>query len=216
MVSQLRLLALLLFLSTLLMPNASANTISITQALVSIGPNNGSGDNVSSTLAGPGTLISGGGGASCDFCVGPNFFLPGQSVSASVGFIAPLEFLATVQIGGTTFNPNDVTFGSAFITSGTINFPAGANTPPIFTITLPASFSDVHGATTNQQLTLAIHSGELVLSFKLMPRSGGVPASYFYSSGEFITTPESGTFVLLASGLSIVGSLLSRRQWRTT
>jgi PEP-CTERM motif len=211
MVSRLHLLAFLAFLLTLLMPKANANTISITQALVSIGPNEGSGDNVSSTMGGRGTFISGGGGASCDFCGGSNFFLPGQSVSASVGFIAPLEFLSTVQIGGITFDPNDVTFGSAFISSGTIRFPAETNTPPIFTIILPASFSEVHGATTNQQLTLAIHSGELVLSFDLMSPSAGATASYFYSSGEFITTPEPGTLVLLATGLAVVGSLLRRR-----
>jgi hypothetical protein len=221
MLSRVHSLSLLLLLLILLMHNASANTISITQAFVSINPNFGSGDNVSSTMAGTGTSISGGGGASCDFCVSTSSFLLGQSVSASVGFIAPLEFLSAVQIDGNTFDPNNVTFGSAFITSGTITFPAGGNAPPIFTLTLPASFSDVHGAiiSSNQQLTLAIHPGELVLTFDFVPANGAIPASYTYNSGEFITTPEPGTLVLLASGLGIIGSLLKRKQglsWQAT
>src|SRR5579864_4604077 len=127
MSSCLRSVLLFLFITPLLASRASADTISITQAVITINPNFGGGDNVSSSMTGPGTQVSGGGGAGCDFCFINAFLFPSTSVSASVGFVAPFEFLNAVpQINGTRYDPNDVSFGSSFITSGTITFPAGA------------------------------------------------------------------------------------------
>ena len=46
--------------------------VNITYATVHMGPNDGSGDNVSFTLIGPGTNITGIGGMACfDWCSGP-------------------------------------------------------------------------------------------------------------------------------------------------
>jgi len=212
MSSCLRFVLLLLFITPVITSGASADSISITQAVISIFPNIGIGDNVSSSMAGGGTSISGGGGAGCGFCFVPTFGFLGGSLSASVDFIAPFGFLDTVQINGVTYDPNNVTFGSSFITSGTITFPGGSNVPPTFTITLPATFADVHGEiiSSNQPLTLVIHPGELVLSFSLQPAGEGIPAYYTYTGGEFITTPEPGTVALLATGLLILAGRLRR------
>jgi len=190
----------------------SADSIAITQAFISIDLNLGEGNNVSSGMMGPGTQLSGAGGAGCGFCSLGAFLLPGTSVDASVGFIGPLEYLSEVQINGTIYDPNDVSFGGSFITSGTITFPAG--NVPMFTVTLPATFGDVHGMiiSSGQTVTLNIHPGELVLSFNLIPSSEGVPANYEYAGGEFITTPEPGTLGLMATGLVSLYAVIPRKR----
>lgn len=208
------LLPLSLLCITLISSSArmNADTISITQAVISINLNFGAGDNVSSSMTGPGTQISGGGGAGCDFCFTNAFLFPGTSVSASVDFIAPLQSLLAVQINGTTYDPNNLSFGSSFISSGTITFPAG--NVPVFTVTLPATVADIHGGviSAGQSLTLIIHPGELVLSFHLKPANDVFPANYEYAGGEFITTPEPGTLGLMASGLAaIAGAIVGNR-----
>ena len=190
----------------------NADSISITQAVISISPNLGFGDNVSSNMTGPGTQISGSGGAGCGFCFIGALLSPGTSVSASVDFIGPFEYLSVpLQINGTIYDPNDVSFGSSFIASGTIIFPAG--NVPMFTVTLPATFGDVHGGiiSTGQPLTLIIHPGELVLSFHLNPANGSFPASFEYAGGEFITTPEPGTLGLMATGFTGMCAVIRRK-----
>ena len=183
---------------------ASADSIfHVNQAVLFIGPNDGTGDNVSSFLGGPGISLSGGGGAGCEFCDLFSQFSPGQSLSASVDFMAALEFVGAITLRGTTYDPNDVTFGSSWITSGAFTFPAGHKSSFGFTVSLPAFSSDVHGAviSTGEALTLAIHPGKLVLSFEFVPGIGGSPGSYAYTGGEFMTAPEPSAFLMLGTGL---------------
>lgn len=201
-----------LFITLVLLFAGAANADSIfqiNQAAVSIGFNFGDGDNVSGFFAGPGISVSGGGGASCDFCFFPSFS-PGQSLSASVGFIGALEFVDGMILRGTTYGPNDVSFGSSVITSGVFTFPVGRNSPFVFTITLPALFSDIHGIlfSTGETLTLAIKPGKLVLNFDFVPATPGNPASYFYTGGEFTTVPEPSAFLMLGTGLlGVMGAM---------
>jgi hypothetical protein len=80
------LLPLSLLCITLISSSArmNADTISITQAVISINLNFGAGDNVSSSMTGPGTQISGGGGAGCIFVLPtPSYFPAHPSVRPS-------------------------------------------------------------------------------------------------------------------------------------
>jgi PEP-CTERM motif-containing protein len=185
---------------------ANADSIfHINQAVVFIGPNFGFGDNVGSLLAGPGISVSGGGGAACEFCSSPEIppFSPGQSLNASVDFIAAFEFVDGFTLRGTTYSPDTVTFGTSFITSGIFTFPVGRKSPFVFTVTVPALFSDIHGIvlSTGENLTLAINPGKLVLNFDFAPGTPDNPASYTYTSGEFVTAPEPSAFLMLGTGL---------------
>jgi hypothetical protein len=209
----------LLTVLVLLFANAAiADSIfHINQAVLFIGPNDGAGDNVSSFLAGPGISISGDGGAGCGFCDFFSQFSPGQSLSASVDFMAALEFVGAISLRGITYDPNDVTFGSSLITAGAFTFPAGRKSPFGFTVTLRALSSDVHGAiiSTGEALTLAMNPGKLVLSFDFVPGSEGNPGFYTYTGGEFTTAPEPSAFLMLGTGLlGVLGAM--QRKFRPT
>src|SRR5206468_7343713 len=81
----------------------SIPTFDITQVTISVGVNNGSGDNVFFSLSGPGTNISGHGGIACFAYCSFNTFPPGSSPPLSIGQI----FISTFQsatIGGKSYD----------------------------------------------------------------------------------------------------------------
>ncbi|HEX6803431.1 MAG TPA: hypothetical protein VF133_07090 [Terriglobales bacterium] len=100
-----RIACLLVVLAAVLAPSLLADTISdlnITYVTVSMGPNNGSGDNATVTLIGPGTEIVAVGGMACfDWCSGT---VASPSFSTSQLFVGP--FLS-VTVFGKSYNPDD-------------------------------------------------------------------------------------------------------------
>ena len=153
-----------------------------------------------------------GGGAACEFCSSLQIppFSPGQSLSASVNFIGSLELVSAFTLRGTTYDPNAVSFGSSLINSGIFTFPAGRKSPFVFTVVLPALFSDIHGIvlSSGETLTLAINPGKLVLNFYFAPGTPGSPSSYSYTGGEFVTVPEPSAFLMLGTGLlGVLGAM---------
>jgi hypothetical protein len=68
---------------------------------------------------------------------------------------------------------------------------------------------------TFHQFTLQIPQGRLVLTFDFERANGEAPAYYQFSQGKFTTTPEPGTFGLIASGFAgMVGAVLRKRNSR--
>ena len=117
-----RLLSVVVVAFFALAPLAHADSIlniNITYVTAFMSPNNGSGDNISFTLIGLGTTITGIGGMACfSWCNGPIPDL--NSVATSQIFIS--NFLSAT-VGGIAYDPNnDMSFQSAlFSSSGGLN-----------------------------------------------------------------------------------------------
>ena len=101
-----RLLSVVVVAFFALAPLAHADSIlniNITYVTAFMSPNNGSGDNISFTLIGPGTSITGIGGMACfSWCNGPIPDL--NSVATSQVFVS--NFLSAT-VGGIAYDPNN-------------------------------------------------------------------------------------------------------------
>lgn len=201
-----RLLSVVVVTFAVFAPCARADSIlniNITYVTAFMGPNSGSGDNISFTLIGPGTTVTGIGGMACfSWCSGPIPDL--NSVATSQVFIS--NFLSAT-VGGVTYNPNnDISFQSAlFSSSGGLNrsvsgFVGEGETFKLFNFTLPGG-------------------GAWNLKFDFFPASGGSPAYYQFVSGSFIAgtpsapVPEPGTLGLMATGLAGLIGVVQRRRF---
>ena len=193
-------------------------TFNITQVTVSVGINDGSGDNVFFSLIGPGTNISGFGGISCYFsyCSSIDSFAPGTSLIPSIGQISISNF-ASAMVGGKTYDPyTEIGFTSLFSANvlGSFTFPDNFYSS---TFCVPASMSSPLGGIAG--------SGETFTQFNLnMPAGGSFCTSwnfdaasgqYQFTKGNFVATttvPEPGTLGLIVTGLTaMVGSIRQRR-----
>jgi hypothetical protein len=164
----------------------SIPTFYITQVSMTMGFNDGSGDNLSFTFTGPGLKIVGYGGMAClDWCSGPV-----ASPDGSPGQIYISNF-TSVMINGTTYNPEDLGFQSIFSSNGGLNrtttgFVGEGDTFLQFNMISPAG-------------------GDWNLSFTFFP--DGNPPYYLFSSGTFeatAVTPEPGTLTFMLSGLTAI------------
>jgi len=200
-----RLLSVIVVAFVLLAPCAFADSINIniTYVTASMGPNSGSGDNISFILIGPGTRITGVGGMACfTWCSGPIPDL--NSVGTSQVFIS---FFTSALVGGINYDPNSdiAIFCCLFSGSGDLNgsasgFVGEGETFKSMNLTLPGG-------------------GGWRLNFTFFPASGGSPPYYQFVNGTFTAgtpsaeVPEPGTLGLMAMGMAgIVGALRRKRQ----
>jgi len=198
-----RLLSVVLMAFVVLAPCAHSDSIlniNCTYATAHMGPNNGSGDNLSFTLIGPGTNITGIGGMACfDWCSGPIPDL--NSVGTSQVFVS---FFTGATVGGITYDPNSdlAIFCCLFSISGDLNGSvSGLVGEPLkpLNLTLPCC-------------------GAWNLNFAFFPASDGSPAYYQFVSGTFIAgtppaaIPEPGTLGLMATGLAGIFGVIQRRR----
>jgi len=201
-----RLLSVVVVAFFALAPLAHADSIlniNITYVTAFMSPNNGSGDNISFTLIGPGTSITGIGGMACfSWCNGPIPDL--NSVATSQVFVS--NFLSAT-VGGIAYDPNnDLSFQSSlFSSSGGLNgsvsgFVGEGATFKLFNFTLPGG-------------------GGWNLQFDFSPASGGSPAYYQFVSGTFTAgtppapVPEQGTLGFMATGLAGLVGVVQRRRF---
>jgi len=197
-------LSLVVVAFAVLAPCARATSIlniNITYVTMNMGPNNGSGDNISFTLIGPGTTITGIGGMACfSWCSGPIPDL--NSVGTSQVFISTF---VSATVGGIAYDPNnDISFQSSlFSSSGNLNgsvsgFVGEGETFRLFNMTLPGG-------------------GAWNLKFDFFPASGGSPAYYQFVNGTFTAgtpptpVPEPGTLGFMATGLAVLLGVVQRK-----
>jgi len=214
---------------TLLLPMlaqcAYADSIStfVTQANIRFITNEG-GDNQSSTFTGPGVNLFASGDVSCFWCgLGQYSLTPGSSITSNVG-TGGLDWVfvqGSLTLGGQpqVCGPPDCGLFSVGVTAlSSFTFPTNGRN---FTVTVPAMLNgpiqgQLGSGDTFHQFALQIPQGRLVLTFDFVPsQNGGPPAYYQFTQGAFKTTPEPGTFGLMASGFAgMVGAVLRKRNSR--
>ena len=176
----------------------SIQTFHITQVQMSMGPNNGSGDNIYFSFTGPGVTITGFGGMACfDWCSGDPISDP--SGSPSQIFISDF-FSATV--GGTSYDPETLDFQSLFSADGGVNALANGSVGAgdgflQFSLVMPTN-------------------GSWNLNFGYVPPSDGNPGYYYFTDGEFnaqssAPTPEPATIAMTLTGLAAITGLAKRK-----
>ena len=195
-----RLLSALVLAFVVLAPRAYADSIlniNITYVTAHMGPNNGSGDNISFTLIGPGTKITGIGGMACfAWCSDPIPDL--NSVGASQVFVS---FFTGATVGGITYNPDtDISISCClFDFSGSLN---------------PSASGFVGEGETFKLVNFTLPGGG-GWSFNFI----GSPGNFQFVSGTFtagtpppVVTPEPGTLGLMATGLAGLAGVIRRRR----
>jgi len=177
--------------------------VNITYVTVSMGPNDGSGDNGSFTMIGPGTLITGTAGMACfDWCSGP--IADSNSVILSQLFIGPFTS-ATVK--GVSYDP-DFEFGlfcCAFSESGDLNSSVRGQVGSgdrfaLLNLTFPCC-------------------GGWSLTFDTVPPGPDLPQGGFqFVHGTFTAgtppppIPEPGTIGLMATGLACIAGVIRKKR----
>ena len=172
----------------------SIPTFHITEALMFMGPNDGSGDNVGFTFTGPGVRITGTGGMGCfDWCSG----LISDTSIANTSQIYVSSF-DTAILGGKTYEVGifDLFDGSGGLNALTSGI-AGSDTGSFqFNLTLPTD-------------------GSWGLHFAQTVDQNGNPAFYF-THGSFratapLPTPEPATVGLMLTGIVGIAGVVKRK-----
>jgi hypothetical protein len=169
----------------------------ITQVTMSMGPNDGSGDNVAFGFTGPKLNITGIGGMACfDWC-----FLPIPDPSIAQPSQIFLTFFDTAIIGGITHDPSTLAFNSLFDAFGGLNASTagsvGAGDSFIqFRITAPTN-------------------GSWSFNFAPTTDENGNPA-FFFTDGAFsasapVPTPEPAAIGLMLTGLAGIAGIAKRK-----
>jgi hypothetical protein len=176
----------------------SSPTFQITQATMSMGPNNGSGDNLSFVLTGPGVTIAGIGGMACfDWCSGP-LSSPGGSPSQIF-----VDNFGTAILGGIGYFAGYLSFNnSLFDMNGGLN---------------PSANGFVGEGASFIQFALTMPTdGRWALNFGYVPPQDGIPGYYVFTHGEFsasqtFVTPEPGAVGLMLTGLAGIAGIIKRK-----
>ena len=175
-------------------PSAYADSIPtfyVTQVNMFMGPNDGSGDNVTFFLTGPGVSIAGDGGMACfDWCSGP--IADPNVVNLTQIF---LTAFGIATIGGTSYDPSTLGFASLFddfggvnaSTAGSVGAEGFPNTFLQFRMILPTN-------------------GSWTTHFDPTVDQNGNPA-FIFTEGEFTASapapiPEPASLALLGTGLA--------------
>jgi hypothetical protein len=194
----------------------SVLVFNISRVTISFGANE-SGDNSLFAFGGPGTSIVGGGSACNAFdtwCLSGALSSPGTFLVPNVELVS-FDGLSSVKIGGQSYDPGAVGLFNSSITAVGFRFPAGGNSPFVFTVTVPARLtSPVQGELPDGTFfDLNTPPEKLVLTFNYVPAAHGFPGGYSFSDGKYIIlTPEPGTICLIGTGLAaMVGR---KRSWR--
>jgi PEP-CTERM motif-containing protein len=109
-------------------------------------------------------------------------------------------FLSNSSISALSF-----TFPTNGVSTFTVRVPAILNGP----IQGQGDFPNFSSFQLNMPQT-----GHLVLTFNFFPASGGVPANYEFSQGNFVatTTPEPGTLGFMVTGLAGIIGVIRRKR----
>jgi hypothetical protein len=177
----------------------SIKTYVITQVSMSMSPNNGSGDNISFSLTGPGVSITGIAGMVCiGWCDNQPIF--GTPVVAPTQiFLSSLDNVVILggvsHYGGSVFfdgfGPFNDSGGLTRLASGV----AGDNNVP-FQLILP-------------------QNGKWSAAFDYIPPSGDTPGYYAFREATFsAATPEPGTIALTLTGLAGIVGIVRKKQLR--
>jgi hypothetical protein len=169
-------------------------------------PNEGAGDNVGFVMAGPGTNAFVQGGVPFGFFCNS---LPSCGFAPGGGGTSFYSDNVNGYIGG--YGPNAIEWKSVpTLFVGAFTFPTNGRS--VFTVTVPASLSDLSltaflpsGQT--QQIFLNVKPFQLTLSFSYSPQDG----VYYPNQASFLTTPEPGSPVLTGTGLCAVLGSVRRR-----
>lgn len=191
---------------------ADSVSFKITQATISVFPNDGSGDNVNFKLSGPGTSITGFGGIPCfSWCDPSILFAPGSSPPLDIGQIF-LSGFGNVTMGGHSFDPETMSFSNNPLFSATIfgSFTFPKNPTSTFSACVPAAMpSSLNGFAgsdppdfTNFVLQMP-SGGKFCSKWVFVPKSGNFGGGFSFTRGQFVATtvPEPGTLGLLGLGL---------------
>lgn len=181
--------------------SAFANTIGFPlNSNVSIGPNQGIGDNVGVTLWGQGLFITASGGTPTYwFDSIPELYFPGQQGLGQATILWDGGFL---QIGSASYNFSEFSLDPTVLNAPVITFPTNGKN---FTVTFPWEWDLSGTINTNCPssgcgFVLSSKPGKLSFSFVYDPNSG----AYFASSASFSTVPEPSTFAFMAIGIAAV------------
>jgi len=201
---------------------------------VAIGIDAGEGDNVTSTLVGPGVNVGAGGYTAsqipdgyggythCFWCDAGAVELPGTSLNPSMQLVFA-DVGGSVTVGGQTYcqGPNECPVeypGQPLTASQNIIFPANATNGQILTFTVPAEagpFTVTLDNGQNTHLSPNPSNGELTLSFFALGLPNGSIEGYDFIQGTFTTavsTPEPGPLALMVAGLvGMLGFGLQRK-----
>jgi hypothetical protein len=175
----------------------SINTFYVTQVSMSMGPNEGGGDNVFFTFKGPGLSITGIGGMACfDWCSGE----PVSDPSGSPSQIFVGEYFAAT-IGGKDYDAETLDFTSLFDGSGGV---------------LPVATGSVGAGDEFFQFNLLMPNGGWSLNFAFVPPQDGNPGYYYFTDGEFsgsqiAPVPEPSTVGMTITGFVGIAGILKRR-----
>jgi hypothetical protein len=152
-------------------------------------------------------------------CSVGKILLPGSSLEPDLGLVT-FDSVNFIELGGQMPSSDAVLFNSSIAALRSFTFPT--NGVSTFTVTVPAAFSGPiqgFGDFPNfNSFNLHVASGQLVLTFDLVPAQNGVPANYQFSQGYFVSTvPEPGTLGMMATGLAgiIVGIIQRKRNCRS-
>ena len=176
----------------------SIQTFHITQVLMTMYPNDGSGDNIGFTFTGPGVMITGTAGMGCfDWCSTQGTYTPIGSTTEIF-----LSYFSSVKLGGVSYDPTTFGVFDFFDQFGSVN--------PTASGTASNATSDV-----NVDFTLPANGG-WGLDFEQSTDEFGNPY-YYFVRGSFAASapapvPEPGTIGLVLTGMGGIGAILRRNR----
>ena|ERR1700678_1775727 len=205
----LRILSVVIVLTSISAFADSVNNFTNLNVNFGIIPNTGSGDNMGGQIFGAGVnLIAVGGPPFSWFGIAPPGYLPG---SVGGGTTTIYFDYASGTIGSQSYLGNvELVLLAATFNTGSFTFPT--NGQQNFNVTLPASISPITGLIEE----VCTNANDCPPSFTLTTKPGTLRLSFTYSSiwdwyepnsGSFTTTPEPSTLLLLGTGLlSVIGT----------
>lgn len=174
-------------------------------------------DNLTFTLSGPGTTITGYGGIACDltFCSDMDVYPSVPGVFFNFNGQIFIDNFGTVKFGGQNFDPDTLSLNSILALNG--GGAGGANFP----ICPPGDTGSIEAAALSPASLSGLVGQE---AFNLRMPAGGwlcttfnaVPGGYVFNEGVFVagtgtSVPEPGTLGLMGSALAGMAGAILRR-----